>query len=284
MKPLKKRTFTLVALLASCGCAFSLRTPHAVASADQTINADAPRYFDDYNAVATASASSIETFTFTTVEEECIRFANKVPYYYYDSTLSNACGPIAGAIVVGYFDKYYEDLIPNYTAYYTATGNYRLNDSTYVPTLINDLYTRMRTNVDDVGVSESDCLNGLTAYVYAQGRSISYNSVKPSSFSQTIYKNAMNNGQPVMLFCNSITTYDICVEDGETGVYPIQSAGSHIVIGYGYRKLTYYDENGTNFRTDVYLEVATGWTANRSGFVKANDTSWLDSGYAINIY
>ena len=280
MKPLKKSTFALVALLAVCCCSVGLRTPNASADAAE---AEPKRYYDDYSAAAPASTGS-ETFTYSRVVEERITFPNAVPYYSYDSSLPNACGPIAGAIIVGYYDKYVETLMPNFTAYYTATGNYKFGDSTHIPALINDLYTRMRTNVDDVGVSEYDCVNGLNAYVYAQGESISYVPVKVNSFDETAYKTAMNDGRPVLMFCNSISIYGLTVETSQTEIYHIQTGSSHIAVGYGYRKLTYYNANNVNFRTDTYLEVATGWSTNMFGYVKLSDTSWLDSAYAIEIY
>ena len=276
-----KITYPLIALLTVCSCICCLQTPQLQASAQERTES---RYYDDYNnGIATAS-SSIETITFARAEEEEIRFTYTVPTYFYDSSLANACGPIAGSIVVGYYDKYYENLIPNYTAYYTASGKYRMPDSTYVPALIQDLYTRMRTNVDDVGVSESDCLNGLTAYVQSKSLSISYNSVVSSSFNETAYKNALNAEQPVMLFCNTVTLYNLGADTNEHTELLLQTGNSHIVIAYGYLKIRYYNENDVNFRTETYAEVATGWNTHMSGYLKLNDTSWMDSGYAVDIY
>ena len=58
----------------------------------------------------------------------------------------------------------------------------------------------------------------------------------------------------------------------------------HIIVGFGYQIYRYYNASGNNFRTDIYLAVATGWNVSNIGFVKINDDSWLDSGFAVDIY
>ena len=275
---LKKIIYSVVAFVALSSSLFGVSLRNAKAEADE-----APRYYDAPG-IALASGTS-ETIAYARKEEELIEFPYAVPTYY-ASTLSNACGPVAGAIVVGYYDKYYEDLIPNYTAYYAATGRYRRPDSTYVPALIQELYTLMQTNVVDVGVSVSECKAGLWDYVLARDFSITYTTVKSNSatFNEIGCKYAISNQQPILLFCNSVTTYLYADGELEDELIYVQTSSSHIVVCYGYYKVKYYNESNVNFRTDTYLEVATGWLDNSTGYVKANDTSWLDEAYAVDIY
>ena len=274
----KKSIYSVVAIVALCSSFFSVSAINVKAEANEET-----RYYD-VPSIALTSGSN-EIITFSRKEDELIEFPYAVPTYY-TTTLSNACGPVAGAIVVGYYDKYYENLIPNYTAYYTANGRYRRPDSTYVPTLIQELYTSMNTNVVDLGVSVTECKEGLQDYVMAKDFSLSYTTVKAYSlsFNETACKNAISNQKPILLFCNSVTTY---LYDGGTTedewIY-VANSGNHIVVCYGYRKIKYYDANNVNFRTDTYLKVATGWADNSTGYVKANDMNWLDEGYAVNIY
>lgn len=248
-----------------------------------TVSADVvseTRYYDAPGVMPISGQS--EVISFSRKEETIIEFPYAVPNYY-TNTYENACGPVAGANIVGYYDKYYEDLIPDYTAYYPANGRYRRPDATYVPGLIGDLYTLMQTNVVDVGVSESECLDGLQDYVEGKNRSIAYTSVKSGSLNTTAYKNAINNQIPVMLFCESTTL--LVLSEGnlqDTFLYAMSSS-AHIVVGYGYREIKYYDANNVNFRTDVYLRVATGWMTNASGYLRANNTSWLNSAYVVNV-
>ena len=238
------------------------------------------RYYDAPG-VMVASGTD-ETITYTRKEETEIVFPNAVPNYY-TNTYDNACGPVAGANIVGFYDKYYEDLIPDYTAYYPANGRYRLIDRTYIPALIGDLYTLMQTNVVDVGVSESECLEGLQDYVEGKNHSLTYTNIKSGAFNMTAYKNAMSSQIPVILFCQSTDVVLIDAGEQQDEVLHLMSSSTHIVVGYGYREIKYYDASNVNFRTDVYLRVATGWMTNASGYLKANNMSWLNSAYVVDV-
>ena len=275
---LKKLTCFVATLVAVCGSAVSLTAN--TASADQTVEG---RYYD--KPVVSRAAGDVETINFASIDNIYIETPNRVPLY--DSnTLENACGPIGGAIVVGYYDKYFQNLIPNYINYLTTTGKYRPQDSTYIPALIQEMYTAMQTNVVAPGVSESECLDGLEAYVEGKGYSISYTAVKPynGTFSHTAYQNAINNGQPVILFCDTVQLVESSEYDTYNRIVVAQESQDHIIVGFGYQIYRYYDVNGNNFRTDTYLAVATGWNLNKIGFVKINSDSWLDSGFAVDIY
>lgn len=275
----KKLTCFIAALVAVCGNAVSLTT--RTASADQALEG---RYYD--RPVASArTVGDVETINFTTIDNIYIQTPNRVPLYH-NTTFENGCGAIGGAIVVGYYDKYFENLIPSYTSYYTATGKYRLQDSTHVPAMIQSLYVSMQTNVVAPGVSESECLDGLEAYVEGKGYSISYTAVKPynGTFNHTAYQNAINNGQPVIMFCDTVQLVQASEYDTYNQIWVEQESQDHIVVGFGYQIYRYYNASGTNFRTDKYLAVATGWSPNNIGFIKINDDSWLDSAFAVDIY
>lgn len=276
---LKKLTCLVAALMAVCGSAFSLTAN--TAAAEEALEG---RYYDK-PVVSTRAAGDVEIINFATIDNIYIETPNRVPLYH-STTLENACGPIGGGIIVGYYDKYFQNLIPNYTNYYTATGKYRPGDRTYVPAMLQEMYTLMQTNVVAPGVSESECLDGLEAYVEGKGYSISYTAVKPynGTFSHTAYQNAINNGQPVILFCDTVQLVIPSEYDTYNRIVVAQESQDHIIVGFGYQIYRYYDVNGNNFRTDIYLAVATGWNPNNIGFVKINDESWLDSGFAVDIY
>ena len=276
---LKKLTCFVATLVAVCGSAVNLTVNTAYA--DQALEG---RYYDK-PVVSTRAAGDVETVNFASVDNIYIETPNRVPLYY-SNTLENACGPIGGGIVVGYYDKYFQNLIPNYTNYYPATGKYRPIDNTYVPAMLQEMYTAMQTNVVAPGVSESECLDGLEAYVEGKGYSISYTAVKPynGTFSHTAYQNAINNGQPVILFCDSVQLLVISENDTYNRIIVAQESQDHIIVGFGYQIYRYYDVNGNNFRTDTYLTVASGWNPNDIGFVKINDEGWIDSAFAVDIY
>ncbi len=277
---LRKGACAVVAVLALTTTIF-IPQAHAAAHAEEAADSAEARYYD--SVMALSAKSTTETVNYTRKEETYIETQNGVPLYYGRTDLANSCGPTGGSIVVGYYDKYYEELIPNYTGYYPASGKYKRMDTTYIPALIGDLYTLMRTNVDDVGVSESDCLNGLKSYVQSKGRSISYSSVKSgSSLNTTAYLNSLQNNKPVLLFCDQVGIVMFGGDSTSDVIYEDTIANKHIMVGFGYYQIKYYNGN-TNFRTDTYLRAACGLFSYSDGFVKLSSSSWLDSGYAVSI-
>lgn len=74
--------------------------------------------------IITYAAVSKEKVTYTNKEEIEIETYMGVPLYTQISDLPNSCGATGGAIMVGFYDRYYEDLIPDYVPYY-SNGNYK---------------------------------------------------------------------------------------------------------------------------------------------------------------
>lgn len=89
---------------------------------------------------------------------ENISAANNTPRYSAVSGMDNGYGAVAGAIIVGFYDKYYGNLIPDWNSYY-LTGRYKIHNRTYVQNLLFALYNRMQTNVVALGVSQSELKN-----------------------------------------------------------------------------------------------------------------------------
>lgn len=226
--------------------------------------------------------NTTEIITFTRKEESYIETYKGVPLYREISDLTNSCGPTAGAIIIGFYDRYYEELIPNYTSY-VSSGTYKPNDTIYVPQLMRELYSLMRTNVDDVGVSESDCLDGLKSYVLSKGRSITYSNIKSSNkVNETSITNSINNNIPVLLFCSKIDMYTISSGTYDDVIVKSSMEGAHIVVGYGLYTIKYYNGN-TLSRTDVYIRVATGLSSTSSTYFKLSATDWCNSAYSVSI-
>jgi len=221
-----------------------------------------------------------ETISYTRKEESLTETVKGVPKYNQVSDLPNSCGPIAGAIVVGFYDKYYEDLIPDYTTY-ISSGAYKGRDSVYIPKLMRELYTLMRTNVDDVGVSETDCLNGLKSYVNGKGHSLSYINVKSGKVvSESAALSAFSNNHPVLLFCQKMDVYIMTSEDNKDTIACTHMDGAHVAVAYGIYIVNYYNGN-TLFRTEKYLHIATGLGLKPMGYLKISSTDWCNAAYEV---
>lgn len=242
------------------------------------------RYSASYGDDAMAYAATVtERIDFTKRDITFVETNKGVPLYSQIGTYANSCGAVAGAIVVGFYDAYYENLIPNYNPL-LASGKYKRNDATYVPKLFGDLYTLMRTNVDDVGVSEEDCKSGLRAYVNNHGQNLSYSNVKGyNAINEAAFVNAINNNQPVLLFCDKMDLYSFSNNSDYDLLIKYEFSGAHIAVGFGLYTLTYYNGNN-NFRTDKYLRIATGISGMPDSYLKLESTDWCDSAYAVSVY
>lgn len=237
--------------------------------------------YSGYGDAVTYGLKTTETVTYTNREESYIETVKGAPKYSQISQYPNSCGPVAGANIVGFYDKYYEELIPNYTPV-LSSGKYRKADTVYIPNLMGELYTLMRTNVDDVGVSETDCLNGLRTYVQNKGRSLTYTNIYSSNqISESAIKSAINNNRPSLVFCNSITLHNFFNVSNTETIEKLTYEGGHIVVAYGLLEIKYYSNSGL-FRTDKYLAVSTGLEL-VTGYLKLDNTGWCNAAYAVTI-
>lgn len=231
------------------------------------VNQNGVRYSDI--TLSSASTNELIYYTSKTVLAKN-QTQNYVPKYQPIGSLTNSCGAIAGAMMVSFYDKYFENLIPGYTSYYPQNGNYKIADKIVIPNLINQLYTLMRTNVDDVGVSQSDFQNGLKSYIQQRGYAASYTSIiSGGNINYQQYVNAIDANKPIILFSNPCDIYVLGYSDGYDKLTNISITSGHIMIGCGYYQIR-YDNNGT-VTTETLLLVATGKPTPSLAYLRLNE-------------
>lgn len=206
---------------------------------------------------------------------------NEAPKYKPISGLTNSCGAVAGSIIVGFYDKYYSNLIANWDSFF-PNGKYRGQDAVYVPSLMNELYALMRTNVDDVGVSQSDFLNGLQKYIDDRGHTIAYHSIATKSvLNYVACRETIDSNNLVVIFSRPGDVYTIGINAGYDEVTAINISDYHIMVAYGYQEINYYNANGL-FRTDVYLNVMTGRPGVTNALYKVEPHN-LEAAYSLTL-
>ncbi|MDE5592639.1 MAG: hypothetical protein K2I75_01760 [Clostridiales bacterium] len=227
-----------------------------------------------------ATYASNETISYVSKQiVEDISTVKGTPEYFAVSGMQNGCGAVAGGIIVGFYDKYYENLIPDWASYY-STGTYRMQNGTYVQTLLFDLYDRMQTNVVAPGVSESEFKNGLKGYVVDHGYNLEYTSLGTgNNFNYSAFKTAVRNNEPSVLFIRPSNIYIVAEYGNQDVVTTGTISGNHIMVAYGYYEIKYTLSNGT--RTDKYLRVATGLSGDLTAFYKIG--SYVDAAYQVHI-
>ena len=264
--------FTLVLVILSSICMFGAWSPIEQATTETRYN-NAP--------IITTYATETVYYTSRSIPDEG-RTNGGVPTFVGTTGISNACGAIAGAEIVAFYDKYYPNLIPGWDSYYPATGKYRGQNGTYIDPMMVELYNLMQTNVNGEGVSENEFKTGLQQYFTNHGYTASFSSVKSgSTLNYSACKTAVDSNKVIVLFTTPGNIYSISEYSNYDEIDSYTISGNHIMIAFGYLQIKYYNSTGL-FRTDTYLEVATG----RSGIALAYyriDSSNLESAYVVNV-
>ncbi len=268
MKKQKKITLigTLILCLPLCG-------------AWTTAQAETPEevYYPNQSLVSTRAVEYIEYNTKTIVED--LETDMAAPHFYCIGGLENACGAVAGATAVSFYDKYYSNMITGWDSYY-ANGRYRIQDTTYIPALQRDLYSRMKINVTYEGVTESNFKTGLSNYIKDQGYSVSYDSVwSGGTFNYSAFKTAVNNNKITVLFVKPSNLY-VLADNADVDVLGDNYIpANHIMVAFGYYEVKYTTSSGT--RTDKYLKVSSGFDG--IGLMLYKVGSYIDAAYTLQI-
>lgn len=204
-----------------------------------------------------------ESFGYATKEVEEYSINSSFPNYYcVNGELKNSCANSAGATIVGYFDRYYPDLIPDYTPGRTKNSKYIYYSMSYYAGLkqvvIDDLYSRMLTNVGREGTTQNNYRAGLSSYVSSKGLSITYNSVMTNgAFDLGKAKVQFANESPISLFLSGFNFSTFTDENNQISIQKRLYNSTHVAVAYGYVKTKYFNENGGLIKEITYLKVAT---------------------------
>ncbi len=249
----------------------------------------------DDQAVASLRANALYSTDYVFSQtEEVVYYTNRVendfllaarcPSYIPVDT-ENGCTPTAGANILGYYTRYYPELIPGFTPG-TALGSvymYKSMAQEIVP-LIQSLLVYMGTNTQGAGTSIAGFRDGLTDYCNEKGRNISFTSCMQSGqLNFTLAKQYINNGKPIALFVDTFTVASTADEQTYENIHYFVANACHAMVGFGYNEITYTLSNGQT-RIDKYFDVATGLSMSDSGYFNINYYTQIDEAYAVNIY
>lgn len=266
----------LIAILLS----MSFAIPSVAYASDDSVG-------DIFYAAIGSARRETESFSYVTKTTESYSINPTFPNYYNTNiSLQNTCANVAGANVIGFYDRYFENLIPNVKPgvgttkyiYYPMTKN-----ATEKQAVINDLYYRMQTNTLGDGNTQTQYNNGIKSYVQSKGLTVSYTSVMTNGIfdiNKAIVQ--LQNGYPISLFMSGYGFTKV-VDNGslitlEKNLYD----NNHIVIAYGYEKVSYFDSNGKLIRNEVYLRISTG-IMDVSGVYVVNNYGKLNDAEAVCI-
>ena len=243
-------------------------------------------YADGFNG-STFLYTEKETVSYSSKKESEVSISGGLPKYYSTFSNTNDCAPVAGSIVLGYFDRQFDQLIPNFTAgrYIRDQFIYIAQNDTIV-NLTNTLYDLMDTNTSGNGTTVNQFKNGLQEYVQSRGRTIGYSSVMKGSLSVQEVIDSINLGNPVVIF---VVGYALVSDDDissttNTDTYAKDIyGGAHTMVVGGVKTITYYNQSGIEIGGKILLNVSSGYRENGNRYMILNDYGNLDDAYSVKI-
>jgi len=233
-----------------------------------------------------AYVEKIQTVSYSTKTTESYSIPYDLPNYFGRVNEVTGCANTAGAIVIGYYDRFFENLIPNYKSYIKVGKIIRYKTGTdEVLDLVEQLYQLMGTDVAHLGTTFTEFQNGMSRYVTDKGYTYSTIDVfTDGSFDIEKYKISVQNEKPVALFLSGYALINEITEaENSDTISSGYSADSHVAIGCGYKIDTYYNSNGTVQGVRTYLKVASGSDIYGIGYLNINGLGQMDRAISITI-
>ncbi len=232
-----------------------------------------------------SSYEHIEEISFDHKETISYSMKGEVPNYV--GTLgANNCAVTSGTILIGFYDRYHEDLIPNFKSYYQfGQGIIYKGTAFEIEDVMHELYDRMGTDVGQGGTTYSGFQSGMASFCADRGFTYQSSSVLSyGSLNFEAYKQSVENYKPVALFLSTYSYMDL-IREGENKdiVESTRYNSSHVVIGCGYRRDIYYNASGNVITTRTYLRAASTSAIQDMTYVNINGFGQIDKAISVNI-
>lgn len=223
------------------------------------------------------------SFLYKAVDEHKM---SKIYPSFKDSILNNSCVPTSGANIIWFYDRFHENLIPNFTPGKTI-GKYFVYNSVQnasVEQMSQDLMVDMGTNGIGAGTSIAEFKSGMNKYCSRKGLAVSYYScMSGANFDYNKAKQEMINGRPTILFLDTFNVTDITLSDTSDLLSTNYSLGTHSMVGFGNMDVTYTFANNLK-RTENYIIVASGMNDRLKGYLNINSNVTIDDVYGVDIF
>lgn len=248
--------------------------------ADETLEQNA-LYADDYD-----MSLGDETVYYTNRIENEYALSKRYPEYI-PMEITNGCTPAAGGNIIGYYTRFFPELMPGFTPGITVPNT----DLYFYDTmpkesieLIKTLYNYMGTNTEGAGTSIDGFKSGMKKFCNEKNRNISFTScMKGSSFDFEKAKQKFQSGQPSVVFVGSFMVCVLMDDDLNEAICYLKANANHAMAGFGYSEITYTLQDGST-REDKYIMVATGLLNQPGGYFNINYNAKIDEYYSIEIY
>lgn len=205
---------------------------------------------------------------------------------YYGAPNGTTCASIAGTVLLGYYDRFYEELIPNFQVYTRLGTRIKYKSlSDVILNLSNELYNLMGGEREHIGTTYSEFQDGMSTYIESKGHTYITTSVFSwGEFDFNKYKMAVESNKPVVLFLSRFAIKNYIVQDGTVDTIKNDFAETpHVVVGCGYEQYQYFDSTGKEIDNRIYLKVATGLTDYLLSYININGLTSIDRAISVEI-
>lgn len=207
------------------------------------------------------------------------------PPSYTATPFVSGCACLAGANIIGFYDRYYVNLIPNYEPGYLFLNVMYMyyGQSSEIFDVLEQLYVDMGTTVN--GTTEPQFISGMKKYCNRAGYNFGYTSLMSGSkLNYSAVANYIENyNQPVALFLSGFNVAIIGERDNIDGFGYYYENTNHVMAGFGYKYITYTYNNGSQ-ETFNFIYVSSGKDNAPVGYFNTSYNTTIDDVLAINIY
>ena len=207
-----------------------------------------------------------------------------------NSSMTNSCGAISGTNVIVFNDRYFPNLIPDFTPGAINSNGVFI----YWPdigweqtvSVLENLYTTMK--IPEVGgTTSANFKNALQTFASNKGYSLSFSSF--ASGETTVNLNALitavNAGKIGVVLCSEYNFISSMGYNTNTNTYYVNKQNSttgHIMMVYGYKTIGYYID-GELIGSETFLAVSSGYQTKEQGYMQLNDFSVIDEALIVNV-
>ena len=237
-----------------------------------------------YNGIDSTQEQSTEIVRrdFISREKNKYDLAIFIPSYTHSPAVSS-CAAVAGSNLIGFYDRYDEDPIPNHKSGSLIGGvaySYSVqDDETFA--VAKTLYDYMGT--DETGTTEAQFVDGIKKFCKEKGKSVTTTSCMSSgSFSFSKAKTYIEANQPIVFFVSGYNVGHLSERDTYDSIGYVLSTANHVMVGFGYSVYSYVTAAGNV--TDYYFNVASGVAIKPSGFYNINYKTRIIDALAVDIY
>lgn len=271
----------LMSLLLSILCAVNIASAFCIAQKYAVADA---RYAADLAQGGTLVSKETKQFTYARRTDDTYKNPYEAPTFI--PSMSSACAIEAGGNAVVYFDRLYDELIPDYSHKYVWGKFTYGTQNTAVSGMFSQLYNLMGTTAE--GTTVDGFKSGLSQYASSKGRRLEITDATGSycNIDMEFVKQQLRQEKLAVIFLDQFSITDFSgyqAFDGYDEITYNIFDGYHTMLLYGYKDVNYYDASGTMIGRETYFYASTGYNGARLAFVNINRYCTVNNLFILNI-